>query len=106
MKFAWDKNWPILGFLRITVLESVSKKILRSFAEKRMNISNIREREAKVDMIYRAYSQKCSSEVSITMMMEFGSWARMPLNLRLVDVKIPICFIYGETDEMKRDTAD
>jgi hypothetical protein len=54
----------------------MARKIIRLFAEKRMEITDVKEREAMTDMIYRAYNQKCSSEKSITMILEFGGWAR------------------------------
>lgn len=94
IKFAyhvWENNWPMFGVLR-KASTSRSKKILGNYVRNRMELEDEEEQEAMIELFHQVMTRDCSSEVAISMILEFGAYARQPLHSKLPDLQIPVCF--------------
>ena len=43
-----------------------------------------------------------SSEICITILLEFGVWAVYPMKDKMNEINIPTCWLYGSHDWMSR----
>ena len=57
-----------------------------------------KEREALVEMLVQVNSRPQSSEASLTILFEAGAWAKLPIQEKLPELQVPICFMYGDSD--------
>ena len=98
VNFLWDRNYSPFDILRKTYFFApllVSSYSLRRFS----SLSPDLQRDL-YHYIYAISVQKASSEYSITHLLSFGAYARMPLIDRIqnLDESIPITFLHGNID--------
>ena len=95
----WNYNVSPFSLMRYTGYYGANS-FLTSYVNRRLNVESQDERLAFRDLLLQCTMRSSSSEISITMILEYGAWARMPMKDRIKDINVPICFLYGEWDWM------
>jgi cardiolipin-specific phospholipase len=80
--------------------------LLMRYATGRLRLRDRQEAEACKEFLLQTNMRQLSSESSITMILAFGAFAKIPLVDLLETVAAPICFLYGESDWMSRTAPD
>ena len=74
----WD--WHMSPF---TVLRSMgyygANKMLNGYVRRRLNLDSEAEKEAFKELLLQCNMRDISSEICITILLEFGAWARIPM---------------------------
>lgn len=83
-----------------------ANRFLTSYVNRRLNLESQEERLAFRDLLLQCTMRDISSEISITMILEYGAWAKYPMKDRIKEIGVPICFLYGEWDWMCVDVAN
>ena len=59
-----------------------------------------------IELLIQINVRPASSEKYLNRLFNGGVWARIPLRDKIKFIKVPICFMYGEYDFIRRDVAD
>lgn len=101
----WDYNIGVFTILRKSGYYGANR-MLRGFVNRRLRLESPEESEACKELLLQTNLRDISSEVCITMILGFGAFARIPLEPKLPDLTMPVCFLYGQWDWMSRASAD
>jgi len=101
----WESNYSPFSILR-GLGWYTANKMLTNYVNRRLFLDSDQEKEAFRDLLVQITMRDKSSEVAITMILEFGAWARAPMRDRIKEIGVPICFLYGDVDWMNRSVAD
>jgi cardiolipin-specific phospholipase len=81
----WEWNFSPFNFLRRTGYYGANK-MLNGYVRRRLNLDSEAEKEAFKEILLQTSMRNISSEVCITMILEFGAWARAPMQDRIKDI--------------------
>jgi len=93
----WKKGVSPFSLLRCSS-RLIAMKLIKKYAKRRLRSIQGDELKAFEKHLYQISMRKGSGEYALNVLIEPKVWARNPLELRLVELRIPLTFFYTATE--------
>jgi len=78
---------------------------LKGYMKRRLSMIEGKENKVLGNHLYQILMRKGSGEYALLHILELGAWAVSPLQARLVDITVPVTFLFGDVDWMDPTAA-
>ncbi|CAN8074461.1 unnamed protein product [Agarophyton chilense] len=85
---------------------SLGRKLAQRFIEPRFSFQSQHTKDAFIEYFYQISAADAAGEHSLSTILESGAYARKPLAERMIHLKTPTSFLYGDRDWMSSHYAE
>jgi pimeloyl-ACP methyl ester carboxylesterase len=102
---AWNWHWSPFAFFRWAGYYP-SQRFMANYVRGRVNLDSEREIQMFTDLLLQTLPRPVSSDTCLTVILQFGAFARVPMYTQIKQIQVPTCWLYGDHDWISREVAN